>query len=237
MRRLLKWSRRLGRRLSVRLDESRPSSSGMVLRAGEWKLPSDGTVCGAAFGDGSSGESGFAICGGSSQDFLARRPKRSRFALPTRLTQARRSHAKAGNLATSVPVVPRTRPRCPVCGAAVTTGSTYCAKCVPAVNRENLLKQATLGRIATHSAIAEARRAATHAKHVEALRKWKSFRPAEVARRRDVQACDFAASREIHSEGDSPQARRISSTLIKRGLKIPHPRYWMPLAELAGYQQ
>jgi hypothetical protein len=25
------------------------------------------------------------------------------------------------------------------------------------------------------------------------------------------------------------------ATLIKRGLKIPHPRHWMPLAELAGY--
>jgi CRISPR associated protein Cas1 len=105
--------------------------------------------------------------------FWQGRPKKSRFALPTRLTQARRSlAAKAGNLANSVPAVPKTRPRCTVCGAAVTTGSTYCSKCVPAVNRENLLQQAKLGRIATHSAIAEARRAATQAKHVEALRKW-----------------------------------------------------------------
>jgi len=92
--------------------------------------------------------------------------------LPTRLTQARRSQAKAGNLVNSVPTIPRTHPRCPVCGAAVTTGSTYCAKCVPAVNRENLLRQARLGRIATHTAIAEARRAANHAKQVEALRRW-----------------------------------------------------------------
>ena len=92
--------------------------------------------------------------------------------MPTRLTQARRSQAKAGNLVNSVPTIPRTHPRCPVCGAAVTTGSTYCAKCVPAVNRENLLRQARLGRIATHTAIAEARRAANHAKQVEALRRW-----------------------------------------------------------------
>jgi hypothetical protein len=40
------------------------------------------------------------------------------------------------------------------------------------VNRENLLRQAKLGRIATHRAIAEARRAATQAKQAEALRKW-----------------------------------------------------------------
>ena len=37
------------------------------------------------------------------------------------------------------------------------SGSEYCPKCVPDVNRENLLRQAKLGRIATHSAIAEAR--------------------------------------------------------------------------------
>jgi len=51
-------------------------------------------------------------------------------------------------------------------------GSTYCIKCVPLVYRENLLQQAKLGRIATHSALAEARRSATQAKQAEALRKW-----------------------------------------------------------------
>jgi hypothetical protein len=73
---------------------------------------------------------------------------------------------------------------------AATTGSTYCAKCVLDVNRENLLQQAKLDRIATYSAIAEARRSATHTKHVEALRKWN---PAELPEWLDenVQARDF----------------------------------------------
>src|SRR5215469_7714934 len=57
---------------------------------------------------------------------------------------------------------------------AVTTGSVYCAKCVPNVNRENLLRQAKLGQIATHRAIAETRRSATQAKQAKALRKWDS---------------------------------------------------------------
>ena len=56
--------------------------------------------------------------------------------------------------------------------ASGSTGSLYCAKCDPAVNRENLLNQAKLGRIATHSAIAEARRSATQTKQALALRKW-----------------------------------------------------------------
>ena len=104
--------------------------------------------------------------------FWQGRAKKSRFALPTRLTQTSHSLAKAGNVIAQVPGVPKTLPRCPLCGGAVTVGSTFCAKCVPDVNRENMLVQVKLGRIATHSAIAEARRAATHAKHVEALRKW-----------------------------------------------------------------
>jgi hypothetical protein len=92
--------------------------------------------------------------------------------LPTRLTQRNRSLAKAGNLAAQAPAVPKTHARCALCGTLVTIGSTYCKKCVPDANRENMLVQAKLGRIATHSAVAEARRAATHARQVEALRKW-----------------------------------------------------------------
>jgi hypothetical protein len=27
------------------------------------------------------------------------------------------------------------------------------------------------------------------------------------------------------------------ATLIKRGISIPHPRHWLPLADLAGYRK
>lgn len=54
--------------------------------------------------------------------FWQGRAKRSKFTfLPTRLTQARRSQAKAGNLA-SVPAIPRPQLRCQRCGGPVTTG-------------------------------------------------------------------------------------------------------------------
>jgi hypothetical protein len=169
--------------------------------------------------------------------FWQGRSRRSQFSfLLTRLTQARRSQAKAGNLVANIPAIPQTKPRCPVCGSLVTTGSTYCTKCVPAVNRENLLKQATLGRIATHSTIAEARRAATHAKHVEALRKWN---PSELPKWLDE---DFYR-REILPGLSAFTVKKIRltidvshpyATLIKRGLSIPHPRHWLPLAELTG---
>ena len=169
--------------------------------------------------------------------FWQGRAKRSKFKfLPTRLTQARRSEAKAGSLVGHVPTVPKLLPRCSICGGSISTGSQYCAKCVPAVNRENLLWQARLGRIATHSAIEEARRAATHAKQVEALRRWN---PADLPKWLDE---DF------YRRGILPTLSKFTmksirkatgvshpyATLIKRGDRIPHPRHWMRLAGLAG---
>jgi hypothetical protein len=170
--------------------------------------------------------------------FWQGRSKKSRFTLlPTRLTQTRRSLAKSGNLVANVATVPKTNPRCPLCGADVTTGSLYCAKCVPAVNRENLLNQAKLGRIATHSAIAEARRSVTQAKQAEALRKW---HPSDLPKWLDE---DFYRP-EILPPLAKLTVKKIRlaidvshpyATLIRRGVSIPHPRHWLPLAELTGH--
>ena len=167
--------------------------------------------------------------------FWQSRPKKSS-TLPTRLTQARRSEARAGNLVSNTPSIPRAKARCPLCGSAVTTGSVYCAKCVPDVNRENLLRQAKLGQIATHSAIAEARRSATHAKHVEALRKWNpSDLPGwldEDTYRREV--LRRLAKFTVKSIRVKLAVSHPYATLIKRGVSIPHPRHWLALAELTG---
>ena len=171
--------------------------------------------------------------------FWQGRPKKSRFALPTRLTQARQSIGKTGKLMASVPPIPKTYLRCPVCGTTVTTGSTYCRTCVSDVNRENMLKQVKLGRIATHSPIAEARRSATQVRQAEAQRQWN---PSELPKWLD----EDAYRREIlpRLAKFTVKAIRLSldvsypyATLIKRGLKIPHPRHWMPLAELVGYRK
>jgi CRISPR-associated endonuclease Cas1 len=171
--------------------------------------------------------------------FWQRKAKRSKFTfLPTRLTQARRTRAKASNFVANIPAIPKIKPRCPVCGSAVTTGSQYCANCVPLVNRENLLEQAKLGRIATHSAIAEARRSATQARQAEAMRKWN---PAELPKWFDE---DFYR-REILPRLSKFTVKKICmaidvshpyATLIRRGVTIPHPRHWLLLADLAGYR-
>jgi hypothetical protein len=102
-----------------------------------------------------------------------------------------------------------------------------------------MLKQAKLGRIATHTAIAEARRAATHANHLEALRKWN---PSDLPKWLD----DDTYRREILPQLARFTVKKIRlalnvshpyATLIRRGSTIPHPRHWVPLAELTGYQE
>jgi CRISPR-associated endonuclease Cas1 len=172
--------------------------------------------------------------------FWQGRPKRSPLTCPpTRLTQARRSRAKAGNLVVNAAAIPKTEPRCPICGAAVTSGSSYCVKCVPLVNRDNLLQQAKLGRIATHSAIAEARRSATQAKQAQALRKWN---PSDLPRwldedtyRRDI--LPLLSKFTVKSIRLTLGVSHPYATLIRRGTTIPHRRHWLPLAELTGHRR
>ena len=85
--------------------------------------------------------------------------------------------------------------------------------------------------------MAEARRAATHAKQVEAQRKWN---PAELP---------TWLNEDKYREEILPRLAKFTvkairlkldishpyATLIKRGTSIPHPRHWLLLSELTGY--
>jgi CRISPR-associated endonuclease Cas1 len=160
--------------------------------------------------------------------------KKSKESLPTRLTHAKRSMAKAGNVLRTLSTIPRTEKRCPMCGGAITSGSTYCIKCVPDRHRENMLLHAKLGRIATHTAEAEAKRAATQAKQAEALKRWD---PKDLPKWLDEDAYRKVILPRL--SGFTVKAIRSKlavshpyATLIKRGVSIPHPRHWKPLAEL-----
>jgi len=165
------------------------------------------------------------------------RSKRSPFnPLPSRLTQSMRSRAVNVTPTSAAPVLPETRPRCGVCGGAVTTGSRYCVNCVPNVNRENLLEQAKLGRIATHSPSAEARRSASQRKQFAAIRRWNpSELPSwlnEKAYRREIlpRLSKFTVKAiRLALDVSHPYA-----TNIRRGTAIPHPRHWVKLAKLVG---
>src|SRR5215469_3295713 len=165
------------------------------------------------------------------------RSKRSPFnPLPTRLTQSMRSRVERATPISTIPVLPKTRPRCGVCGGTVATGSRYCLNCVPIVNRENLLAQAKLGRIATHSATAEARRSATQRKQFDAIRSWN---PSELPSWLNEKT--YRSNILPHLSKFTVKAIRLAlhvshpyATNIRRGTAIPHPRHWVALAKLAG---
>jgi hypothetical protein len=96
------------------------------------------------------------------------------------------------------------------------TGSLYCVRCVPLVNRDNLLLQAKLGRIATHRATAEARRSATQARQADALRKWN---PADLPKWLDE---DFYR-REILPRLPKLTVKKIRLAIRLSSLRNAHP--------------
>jgi len=79
------------------------------------------------------------------------------------------------------------------------------------VNRDNLLEQAKLGRIATHSATAEARRSATQKKQFVAIRSWNPSDLPEWLNERTY-------TREI-----LPRLSKFTVKAIRLALDVSHP--------------
>ena len=156
------------------------------------------------------------------------------FAPATRLTQERkrRSEPRSGMQSESakLPVM------CRSCGGAVTAGHTHCNKCAIPIASRALVEYAKLGRVATHKPEAEALRAATMRRHEaekrgwnpQSLPKWlnlKLYKEQVVPRLRDTSVPTI-----IRALGVSePYA-----TNLRQGRRIPHPRHWEKLAQLAG---
>jgi len=124
--------------------------------------------------------------------------------------------------------------RCPICGGQMRKGAYCCPGCAPLVSRTHLLQAARLGRIATHTPIAEARRSATYVKQVEALSKWD---PSQLPKWLDE---DFYRAR-VMPKLTNTTIKKIRTAIdvshpyaamIRNGHRIPHPRHWMALADL-----
>jgi len=152
----------------------------------------------------------------------------------TRLTQRRKREAKGspGLPATAPPRSPRV---CRVCGASI-TGGRYCRSCAPAVSRDNLINVAKQGRVAAHTAKAEALRSRTQRRHAAARKAWKpSDKPQwldERAYREQIQPRLAALT-----VPDISAALGVSepyATHIRAGRRRPHPRHWEGLARLVG---
>ena len=90
----------------------------------------------------------------------------------TRLTQTTMRNARGFSISGRNEANPITFKLCLICGEGIKSSDTYCHNCVPTVSRENFLKAAKLGRLATHTPEAEVLRAATQRRQVAARKAW-----------------------------------------------------------------
>ena len=166
----------------------------------------------------------------------ARSQARSRRSLPTPLTQQHRREAK-GCLSSLPPIAP---PRlCRICGTGIKFGRNYCPCCNLIVARKCMIEAAKLGRSKGHSYKARALQAEKQRKHAAAVKSWhQSDKPewlTEKVFRGQIQPRLTALT--VRAISSTLGVSHPYATLIRRGVSIPHPRHWLPLADLAGYRR
>ena len=90
----------------------------------------------------------------------------------TKLPQARKRETRGGSPELPAVRTPKPLAWCGLCGVAIQIGFKYCRNCVPAISRENIIKAAKLGRLATHSPEAQARRSESQRRQNAARNSW-----------------------------------------------------------------
>lgn len=153
----------------------------------------------------------------------------------THLTQMRRRRAKLDGFRLSLPAPPQPPRICPRCGSQLKSGKSHCAPCAIAIQRERFPSVAESGRIAAHTAQAEAKRGETQRKRFVAQRNWdESSQPGWLT--------DKFYSKQIQPRLGTVMVKTIAESLgvtipyasdIRAGRR-PHPRHWETLARLVG---
>jgi hypothetical protein len=158
---------------------------------------------------------------------------------PTRLTNRRVRESQGGP-----PLLPSKRPPraegiCRICGITVSPGNRLCRSCQITFAAEQVA-MASAGRDGCHvSAIAQAQRSATKRQNDRALKAWDStslpdwLTPEAYAREIQPRLAKLRPA-------DIMNAIEVSwmyASHIRRGMKRPHLRHWVKLAELVGVSE
>ena len=106
-----------------------------------------------------------------SSNSTARQGNPRRVATP--LTQQHRSEGRGGAYIQVQGRSPIPERICKTCGTTLKKGKTYCLSCRLPISKSILIEAAKLGRISTHSAEAEALRAATQRRQIAARKTWR----------------------------------------------------------------
>jgi CRISPR-associated endonuclease Cas1 len=154
----------------------------------------------------------------------------------TPLTQDRRRAAKGSFLAPNLRPAPRPPAICRLCGKAIRPGTTCCASCSTTISREELIKAAHKGRIASQTPKVLARLGEKQRSHRLAERAWNPTDQPDWLN-------DQAYAQEIHPRLADVTISTIALTLgvslpyasdIRAGRRRPHPRHWASLGRLVG---
>jgi len=156
--------------------------------------------------------------------------------IPARLTQRHKREVRGGN---PIPVANspfKPKRLCRGCGREIEYRASHCKSCVRGILSANITKiAAKAGRVAALSPSAQIKRAATQKTNARARYDWNSSdQPVWLT-------SDFYSTKilpSLASVSSASIARRLSVSYsyaddIRKG-RMPHPRHWRALAELAG---
>jgi hypothetical protein len=100
------------------------------------------------------------------------------------------------------------------------------------------LEVAKVGREVTHNPQAQARRSATHLKHVAAIKAWKpQDQPAWLTEAVYAEEIQPALVRfPVSAIASALSVSHPYATDVRSGKRHPHPRHWLALARIAGVE-
>jgi hypothetical protein len=156
--------------------------------------------------------------------------------LATPLTQRRKRQAKGAAPLPSAKRAPRREKPCRICGATILSARDFCQLCAITFSTEQVVQASAAGRIAAQSETAQALRTKTRLQN------------AATEKSRDPASQPTWLTPDTYGPKVQPllaniRSNAISAALgvswqyaahIRRGLRRPHPRHWLKLAELVG---
>jgi hypothetical protein len=153
----------------------------------------------------------------------------------TPLTQRHKREAK-GHIVPTVKPLPVTESICPVCGVAIPKGKPRCTACTRTFQREHMEKIPPSGRVATIEPKAQAKRSATQRRQNAEVHAWNSsLQPSWLTEEVYVTKIKpRLAGVSVSSIASDLKVSRPYASEIRRGIRHPHPRHWLALAQLVG---
>jgi len=145
--------------------------------------------------------------------------------------------AKGGNPLPKPIPLPSPASVCHGCGSPVLKQSRHCPACSAALSSERLKELAVVGRVAAQTSKAQARRADTQHRNALAQKAWAESAHSRQAIDEETYWAQIQPALAGVKQSAIASALGVSKSYaadIRRGKRVPHPRHWGMLAELAA---